>query len=470
MLQAITPVILSGGSGTRLWPLSRETFPKQFVSFDEGESLFVRTLQRVRRLPATPSPLVVCNEEHRFYTLQALQETSLQATILLEPVSRNTAPALALAALALCENGHDPIMLVMPSDHALDDDQAFCQSVCKAAPFAEQGAIVTFGIKPVAPETGYGYIKQGESEGDCYRISQFVEKPDMVRAGEMLEEGGYLWNSGIFLLRASVYLEELSRYAPELYKGCRTAWQKRQNDASFCRPDREAFAALPPDSIDYAVMEKTTRALVFPLALGWNDLGSWDALYSTAKHDVFGNVVLGDVLSEDTHGCYLNARHRLVATLGLRDLILVETQDAVLVVPRQRVQEVKKLVARMKQSERPECQYHTLVQRPWGSYETLASGDRFQVKRIIVNPGAELSLQMHHHRAEHWIIVTGTAEVTNGDEVKLYTEDQSTYIPVGTAHRLRNPGKIPLVLIEIQSGTYLGEDDIVRYSDVYGRI
>lgn len=469
MSTTITPVILCGGSGTRLWPLSRELSPKQFVAFGDGASLFTRTLHRVQALPECSAPLVVCNEEHRFHVLNELRALAAQADILLEPEPRNTAPAIALAALALREKGQDPLMLVLPSDHAVDDEAAFCRGVLQAAPLAKEGAIVTFGMAPAGPETGYGYIERGETTGPGFTVARFVEKPDRARAEAMLAQGGFFWNSGIFLLRASVFLEELEKYAPEMAAGCRKAWQERQQDAAFCRPGREAFLAVPADSIDYAVMEKTGRAVVLPLALGWSDLGSWEALYQEEKRDASGNAAVGDVLLEDVEGCYLNARHRLIAALGIRDLVIVETSDAVLVVPRQRAQEVKKLVAGLKKAGRPECRQHTLVQRPWGSYETLAAGERFQVKRIIVHPGAELSLQMHHHRAEHWVVVSGTAEVTNGKETRLFTEDQSTYIPLGTLHRLKNPGKIPLVLIEIQSGAYLGEDDIVRFADVYGR-
>ena len=468
-MRTIAPVILCGGSGTRLWPLSRECYPKQFVAFGGHSTLFGQTLQRVRELPECTTPVIICNEEHRFYVQDALRKCQQDARILLEPAPRNTAPAIALAALALEETGQDPLMLVLPSDHLLDDDAAFRQGVQDAAPLAEEGHIVTFGITPTGPETGFGYIEQGRAAGRGYVVSRFVEKPDRARAEAMLAQGRFVWNSGMFLLRASVFLEELARHAPAMEDGCRRAWQGRTLDAAFCRPDKEAFLATPADSMDYAIMEKTERAVVVPLTLGWNDLGSWEALYQTGDKDAQGNVVIGDVVLENVRDCYLNARHRLLAALDVRDLVVVETQDAVLVAPRNRVQDVKKIVGRLQQNQREECRQHTLVQRPWGSYESLARGDRFQVKRIVVEPGAQLSLQMHHHRAEHWVVVSGTAEITNGKETRLFTENQSTYIPVGTRHRLRNPGIIPLVLIEIQSGPYLGEDDIVRFADAYGR-
>ncbi|MDM8215523.1 mannose-1-phosphate guanylyltransferase/mannose-6-phosphate isomerase [Desulfovibrio piger] len=470
MTSTITPVILCGGSGTRLWPLSRELHPKQFVTFGQSSSLFARTLRRVREIPDIADPLIVCNEEHRFQVRNELRrEWDAQASILLEPAPRNTAPAVALAALALLEKDQDSLMLVLPSDHALGDTAAFCKGVLQAAPLAENGSIVTFGITPDGPETGYGYIERGDSLGPGFTVARFVEKPDLATAQTMLAQGNFFWNSGIFLLRASVFWEELTRHAPRIAAGCRKAWEARQYDDAFCRPGCEAFLAIPGDSIDYAIMEKTSRAAVVPLTVQWSDLGSWESLYQEGEKDSHKNAITGDVIAEDTEGCYLNAQHRLLAALGVRDLVIVETQDAVLVVPRQRAQEVKKIVARLQREQRKECQQHTLVQRPWGSFEALASGDRFQVKRIIVRPGAELSLQMHHHRAEHWVVVSGTAEITNGQETRLFTEDQSTYIPIGTQHRLKNPGKIPLVLIEIQSGAYLGEDDIVRFADVYGR-
>ena len=469
-MQNIAPVILCGGSGTRLWPLSRETYPKQFVDMGKGRTLFKDTLLRARRAPNSLEPTVICNEDHRFYVTAALYECDIRATILLEPAPRNTAPAIALAALSLMDDGADPLMLVLPSDHAISDEDAFFKGVESAAVLAEQGHIVTFGITPASPETGFGYIEQGEALGaNGYMVARFVEKPDAEKATGMLARGGYSWNSGMFLLRASVYLKELERFAPKIYAACSAAWNGRKDDQAFSRPDSEAFLSSPSDSIDYAVMEQTDLAAVVPLGVSWSDLGSWEAFYQIGQQDDSGNVCSGDVMTEGVENCYFNATHRLLTAIGVSGLVVVETQDAVLVAPRDRVQDVKKIVGRLQSAQRPECRQHPLVYRPWGSYETLVMDGRFQVKRIIVNPGAELSLQMHHHRAEHWVVVSGTAEVTNGDLVKLFTENQSTYIPLGTMHRLKNPGVIPLVLIEIQSGSYLGEDDIVRFADVYGR-
>ena len=465
----IVPVILCGGSGTRLWPLSRQNYPKQFVDMGKGSSLFAATLRRVLALPDVARPLVVCNEAHRFYVAAELAQACVEADILLEPAARNTAPAVALAALAAQERGADPLLCVLPSDHAIADTSGFASSLSRAAGLAAQGRIVTFGVAPAGPETGYGYIRQGEALEGGFAVSRFVEKPDLSTARAMLAEGGYWWNSGMFVLRASVFLAELERLAPEIAAACRAAWQGRSRDSAFLRPEPTAFLACPADSIDYAVMERTPLAAMTALESPWSDLGSWEALYQEGEKDNEGNVRVGDVICQESEGCYLHAGHRLVATVGLRDLVVVECRDAVLVAPRERVQEVKQVVERLRAEARPEHSEHPLVRRPWGSYETLALGPRFQVKRIVVNPGAELSLQMHHHRAEHWVVVSGTAEVTNGESVQLLGENQSTYIPLGVTHRLKNPGLIPLVLVEIQSGAYLGEDDIVRFEDAYGR-
>ena len=371
-MYSITPVILCGGSGTRLWPLSREYYPKQFVTFGEKPTLFAQTLQRVAGLPSSELPVIICNETHRFYVQAALRSCQQKARILLEPAPRNTAPSIALAALALTEEGQDPLMLVMPSDHLLDDDADFCRGVQAAAPLAAEGHIVTFGIKPTGPETGFGYIEQGRAIASGYEVRRFVEKPDRSTAEHMLALGSFVWNSGIFLVRASVFLEELARHAPNMAASCRRAWQGRIVDAAFCRPDSDAFLATPADSIDYAIMEKTDRAVVMPLSLGWSDLGSWEALYQAGDKDGRGNVVFGDVLLENADGCYLNSRHRLLAALDVQDLVVVETQDAVLVASRDRVQDVKKIVGQLQQKQREECRQHTLVQRPWGSYESLA--------------------------------------------------------------------------------------------------
>lgn len=470
LMSDIVPVILCGGSGTRLWPLSRETYPKQFVDLGAGRTLFKDTVARAAAVAPNAAPVIVCNEAHRFYVNAALYQCGISGTVLLEPAPRNTAPAIALAALALAADGADPCMLVLPSDHAIADVDAFAAGVERAVRLADQGYIVTFGIAPTAAETGFGYIEQGAPLGeDGFAVARFVEKPDQANAEAMLAQGGFLWNSGMFLLRASVYLRELERCAPGMAAACRAAWEGHKDDGVFHRPDKDAFLAAPADSIDYTVMEHTALAAVVPLATSWSDLGSWEAFYQAGQADTEGNVCSGDVLLEGAAHCYCNATHRLLAVMGVRDLVVVETRDAVLVAPREQAQDVKKIVNRLQRAGRPECRQHPQVYRPWGSYETLVLDGRFQVKRIIVTPGGELSLQMHHHRAEHWVVVSGTAEVINGDVTRLYTENQSTYIPVGTRHRLKNPGVIPLVLIEIQSGSYLGEDDIVRFADVYGR-
>lgn len=465
------PVILCGGSGTRLWPLSREMYPKQFVDLGEGRTLFKDTLKRAAQIPNIADMLIVCNEAHRFYASASLLECSMQAQLILEPEARNTAPAIALAAFSIHDKDSDGLILVLPSDHLLEDEETFVEAVQKAASLAQKGRIVAFGITPTSPETGFGYIQQGDSlPHGGYEVARFVEKPDHVKAVSMLKEGGYLWNSGMFLVAASTYLEELRAFAPEIYTKCKEAWCEQHKDGAFLRPERNAFLASPSDSIDYAIMEHTTHAVVFPLVLKWNDLGSWEAFYQTGKKDSSGNVCNGDVIIKNVNNSYLHGTSRLITALDVDDIAVVETKDAILVASRNSVQQVKDIVACLKSENRTEYKLNALVYRPWGSYECLSKGSRFQVKRIVVNPGEQLSLQMHYHRAEHWVIVSGTAEITNGDSKGIFTENQSTYIPLGTPHRLKNPGHIPLIIIEIQSGSYLGEDDIIRLDDKYGRI
>jgi mannose-1-phosphate guanylyltransferase/mannose-6-phosphate isomerase len=466
-MSQILPVILSGGSGTRLWPLSREAYPKQFLQLTSPHSMLQSTWLRVAEVAALP-PIVVANEAHRFVAAEQLQQVgTLPSAILLEPIGRNTAPAIAAAALEACRDGSDPLLLVLPSDHLINDIPRFHQAISQAASLAGQGKLVTFGIQPTAPETGYGYIKAAAGEGPR-AIERFVEKPDLDTAQGYVASGEYYWNSGMFLFRASRYLEELERLQPQILTACRSAWEKARRDDDFIRLDAEAFTASPSDSIDYAVMEKTADAAVVPLDAGWSDVGSWTALRDVSAQDNDGNAHHGDVIAIDCHNTFAYG-DRLIAMIGLEDIIIVETDDAVLVGKSDRMQEVKDVVARLKAEGRSEATWHRKVYRPWGAYDSIDQGDRFQVKRITVKPGGTLSLQMHHHRAEHWIVVSGTAEVTRGDEVLLLTENQSTYIPLGVTHRLRNPGKLPLELIEVQSGSYLGEDDIVRFEDTYGR-
>jgi mannose-1-phosphate guanylyltransferase/mannose-6-phosphate isomerase len=466
----VTPVLLCGGVGSRLWPVSREAHPKQFLALASELSMLQDTLSRASAV-GSEAPIVLCNEEHRFMVAEQLRQQALTpAAIILEPAGRNTAPAVALAALKALENDPDALLLVLPADHIIQDVAAFAAAVEAGLPQAREGALTTFGIVPDAPETGYGYLRRGAALGESlYRLDSFVEKPDAATAQAYLDSGDYLWNSGMFLLRADSYLQELAAHAPEIHDACVAALKGADGDLDFLRPDSEAFLACPSDSIDYAVMEHTERGAVVPLSCGWSDVGAWSTLWQVSQQDEQGNVLLGDVMAEDCQGSYLRSESRLLAATGVRDLIVVETADAVLVADRHNVQDVKRIVERLKAEDRSEARLHQRVYRPWGSYESLIEGDRFQVKRIVVNPGQTLSLQMHHHRAEHWIVVHGTAEVTCDDRVFMMREDESTYIPLGHKHRLANPGRIPLELIEVQSGSYLGEDDIVRFQDVYGR-
>ena len=473
----LIPVILSGGSGTRLWPLSRELYPKQLLPLVSKGTMLQETLARVSGVENVGEPIVVCNESHRFLVAEQLREIGANPlSILLEPVGRNTAPAVAIAAMAAVagEGGgarasDDALLLVLPADHVIRDVAAFRAAVAIGRKAAEQGKLVTFGVVPTKPETGYGYIKRASGNGPTYPIAQFVEKPDLATATGYVESREYYWNSGMFLFRATAILDELRSLAPDIYQACAQAFTVAKRDLDFTRLPTREFSACRSDSIDYAVMEKTQHGIVVPLDAGWSDVGSWSALHETVPADSNGNVCLGDVLAEDTGGCYLQSTSRLVATVGLKDHVVVETKDAVLVAPKDRVQDVKQLVAQLKKQGRYETSVHREVFRPWGSYDSIDAGERFQVKRLIVKPGAEMSLQLHHHRAEHWIVVAGTARITRGDETFLLEENQSTYIPLGAKHRIANPGKIPLHIIEVQSGTYLGEDDIVRLEDRYGR-
>jgi len=479
----IQPLVLCGGSGSRLWPLSREKYPKQLLPLTGSDSLFQATLQRVKGLPeVTLAPsIVVCNEGYRFVIAEQMRCIGHSGTLVLEPMGKNTAPALTLGALEAMRDGSDPVLLVMPADQVISDTAAFQQTVRSAATVAQQGTVVTFGITPTEPETGYGYIQCGAAMGQAEdrTIQCFVEKPRLEIAQRYLQEGNYLWNSGIFMLRASVWLTAMRLCQPDSLASCESAWRAGSNDGDFVRADAQAFAQCVSDSIGYAVMERITQqptaaqfppALVLPLSAGWSDVGTWDALWHVLPKDAGGNVTQGDVMLEDSHNTLAFSQGRLVACVGVDNLVVVETPDAILVADKDRTQDVKKIVTRLKREDRSQALNHRKVYRPWGWYDSVDTGARFQVKRIVVTPGARLSLQMHHHRAEHWIVVSGTAKVTKGEETLLLSENQSTYIPLGILHRLENPGRVALEMIEVQSGSYLGEDDIVRFDDVYGRV
>ncbi len=473
----ICPLILAGGSGTRLWPLSRELWPKQLIELTGEHTMLQDTVLRLKDFPGMQTPMIICNEKHRFMVAEQLRMIDIRAaSILLEPVGRNTAPAVCLAALKAVSAGDDPLLLVLPADHFIQDIKAFHQALETAAHFAEQNFLITFGIVPESPETGYGYIRRGKElsasrdahvTGAAFAIEQFVEKPDKETAEQYLQSGAYCWNSGMFMFRASAVLAGMEKHVPDILNACRNAMEKGKEDLDFFRVDIAAFEACPSDSIDYAIMEKTDRGAMVPFQAGWNDLGSWEALWQTGAKDDQGNVVQGDVLLHDVHNSYLHGGTRLLAAVGLENHIVVETADAVLISPRSRVQDVKILVNRLKAASREETVSHKKRYMPWGFAETLVKSERFIIKQVKVKPGAVISRQIHFNRAEHWIVLRGTAQVSRGDEEIILTEDHSTYIPPGMPHRLVNPGKIPLEMVEVQSGSYLGEDDIARLEDVY---
>ncbi|ARU32521.1 mannose-1-phosphate guanylyltransferase/mannose-6-phosphate isomerase [Sulfuriferula sp. AH1] len=473
MHQKLYPVILSGGSGTRLWPLSRAALPKQLLPLLTEQTLFQETVKRIVDLPNTAAPLIICNQEHRFMIAEQLRAMDVRPNaIVLEPTGRNTAPAIAIAALSIQQQDPDALMLVLPADHLIGDVAAFHLAVAHAAQIAALGYLATFGIVAKTPDTGFGYIRQGDAlpgHTHGYQVREFVEKPDLATAGQYVASGEYYWNSGMFLFKVNDIIEELRRLRPDILDACSTALDQAKNDLDFIRLDPTAFTACPSESIDYAVMERTDKAAVVPADIQWNDIGAWNSIWEVSEKDAANNVIRGDVIIEDANHNLIRAESRLVVALGVENLMIIETADAILIAPRDRAQDVKLIVDKLKEQSRSEHLYHERVYRPWGWYEGIDAGSRFQVKRIMVKPGAKLSLQMHHHRAEHWVVVSGTAMVVRGEEEIMLCENQSTYIPLGSKHRLENPGKVPLHLIEVQSGTYLGEDDIVRYEDIYQR-
>ena len=463
----LVPVVMAGGAGTRLWPLSRSLYPKQFLSLVSDRTMLQETILRLGSIEAA-LPVTICNEEHRFIVAEQLRDIDKLGVIILEPEGRNTAPAVALAAIVAIDES-DPLLLVLAADHVIQDEAAFADAIEKAIPLANQGKLVTFGIVPKSAHTGYGYIERGEPVGKGFEVNKFVEKPNKATAQAYIDSKKHYWNSGIFLFRASRYLKELETHRPDIAAACSASLKGKITDLDFLRLDNNEFLKCPEDSIDYAVMEKTQEAVVVLLDAGWSDIGSWSALWEIDEKDDSGNVVNGDVIMRDTKNCLIRGSDRLIATLGLEDIVIVDTKDTVMVSHKDNVQDVKEIVKRLKADERVEYKLHREVYRPWGKYDSVDRGNGYHVKRITVKPGAKLSVQMHHHRSEHWIVVSGTAEVTNGDETLLLTENESTYIPVGVVHALKNPGKTPLELIEVQSGSYLGEDDIVRFEDIYGR-
>ena len=462
---SICPVIMAGGSGTRLWPLSRAAHPKQFLRLHGEDTMLQATVKRLSGLDIQAS-ITICNEEHRFFVAEQLREIDKLGSIILEPVGRNTAPAIALAALTAKD---DPLLLVLAADHVIQDEAAFRAAVIRAIPLAEAGKLVTFGIVPSEPHTGYGYIKRGKDIGEGFEVDAFVEKPSSDVAQDYFSLGDYYWNSGMFLFRASNYLEELKKFRPDILEQCQGSVMDVKTDLDFLRIDKDMFESCPAESVDYAVMEKTSHAVVVPMDAGWSDIGSWSSLWDISEKDSEGNSTHGDVILHNTQNSYVRSDNKLVAVIGVDDLVVVSTKDALMVAHKDSVQDVKMITESLKIQARSEWQLSREVYRPWGKYDSIDSGERYQAKRITVKPGAKLSVQMHHHRAEHWVVVSGTARVTNGDEIFLLAENESTYIPIGVVHALENPGKVDLELIEVQSGSYLGEDDIVRFEDRYGR-